>query len=257
MAPTNGPAKSSMIPPRMENLPMAQAGADEIKLVSHSNVVYWWPSWVVGYLMAFITYVQGRAVTIEPGLVAYIHPSNNPGLLFIGTLLLLIIFTNAKLRGIYSVVTIISTAFLIVLIAWLGWWDDILAFIPYLSARAGMGFYLLFATASLVIWLAAFLVFDRLTYWRVRPGQIIEQNLVGGGEHSYDTNGLVFERRDQDLFRHLVLGIGAGDLLLTSSGARKETIHIPNVLFVDSKLKAIQQLISVKPDHIPAAVAAA
>ena len=81
MAPTNGPAKSSMIPPRMENLPMAQAGADEIKLVSHSNVVYWWPSWVVGYLMAFITYVQGRAVTIEPGLVAYIHPSNNPGLL--------------------------------------------------------------------------------------------------------------------------------------------------------------------------------
>ena len=45
--------------------------------------------------------------------------------------------------------------------------------------------------------------------------------------------------------------------LLTSNGARKETINIPNVLFVDSKLKAIQQLISVKPDHIPAAVAAA
>lgn len=236
---------------------MAHAGADEITLVSHSNVLYWWPAWVVGYVMAFLTYVQGRSVTIEPGVVAYIHPSNNPGLLFITTLVLLVIFTNAKLRGIYSVVTIITAAFFVVLLAWLGLWDDILTFLPQLSARAGMGFYLLFATASLAVWLAAFFVFDRLTYWRVRPGQIIEQRLVGGGEHSYDTNGLVFERRDQDLFRHLVLGLGAGDLLLISNGARKETINIPNVLFVDSKLKAIQQLISVKPDHIPAGVAAA
>lgn len=236
---------------------MAHAGADEIKLVSHSNVLYWWPAWVVGYVMAFLTYVQGRAVTIEPGVVAYIHPSNNPGLMFIATLVLLVIFTNARLRGIYSVVTIITAAFFVVLLAWLGWWDDILALLPQLSARAGMGFYLLFATASLAVWLAAFLVFDRLTYWRVRPGQIVEQRLIGGGEQSYDTNGLVFERRDQDLFRHIVLGGGAGDLVLTSSGARREAINIPNVLFVDSKLKAIQQLISVKPDHISAAVAAA
>ena len=109
---------------------MAHAGADEIKLVSHSNVVYWWPAWVVGYVMAFLSYVQGSAVTIEPDAVAYIHPSNNPGLLFIATLVLLVIFTNAKLRGIYSVVTIVTAAFFAVLLAWLGWWDDILAFLP-------------------------------------------------------------------------------------------------------------------------------
>ena len=202
-------------------------------------------------------YVQGNAVTVGADAVAYIHPSNNPGLLFVATLVLLVIFTNAKLRGIYSVVTLLAAAFFAVLLAWLGWWDDILGFLPNLSARANMGFYLLFATAMLAVWLAAFLVFDRLIYWRIRPGQIVEQRLVGGGEHSYDTHGLVFERRDQDAFRHFALGLGAGDLLLTSTGARKETIHIPNVLFVDSKLKAIQQLISVKPDHVHAEVAAA
>ena len=76
--------------------------------------------------------------------------------------------------------------------------------------------YLLFATAFLTIWLHAIAVFDRLTFWRIRPGQIVEQRLVGGGEHSYDTHGLVFDRRDQDFFRHVVLGLGAGDLLLTS-----------------------------------------
>lgn len=237
---------------------MARAGVvEEIKLVSHSNVVYWWPAWVVGYIMAFLSYVQGSAVAVSPDAIAYVHPSNNPGLLFIAVLVLLVIFTNAKLRGIYSLVTVITVAFFAVLFAWLGWWDDILAFLPQLSARANMGFYLLFATASLFVWLAAFFIFDRLTYWRVRPGQIIEQRLLGGGEHSFDTQGLAFERREQDLFRHLLLGLGAGDLLLTSAGARKETINIPNVLLVDTKLNAIQQMIAIKPDHVPAGVAVA
>ena len=233
------------------------AAVDEIKLIGHSNLVYWWPAWAVGYVMAFLSYMQGRSITVEPGVVAYVHPSNNLGLLFIAVLLMLVIFTNASLRGIYSLATIMSAAFFVVLFAWLGWWDDILAVLPTLSARANLGFYLLFATAFLTIWLLAIAVFDRLTYWRIRPGQIVEQRLVGGGEHSYDTHGLVFDRRDQDFFRHIVLGLGAGDLLLTVSGARKETISIPNVLFVDSKLKAIQQLIAVKPDHVPAATSAA
>lgn len=224
----------------------------EISLVSHSNVVFWWPAWVVGYVLAFVTYLQGQPVPLEQGYTAYIHPSNNPGLFFIATMLFLIVFTNAKLRGIYSVVTILTIAFFAVLFAWLGWWDNILDLIPYLSARLNLGFYLLFSTALLAVWLLGFFVFDRLTYWKVRPGQIVQERLVGGGEHSYDTHGLVFERRDQDLFRHLVLGLGAGDLLLTTGGARKETINIPNVLFVDSKLRAVQELIAITPDTLSA-----
>lgn len=235
---------------------MAHIDADEIKLVSHSNLVYWWPAWLIGYVMALVSFMQGQPLAVEPGTVAYVHPSNNPGLLFIATLVLLIVFTNAKLRGIYSVVALITAGFFAILFAWLGWWDDILEVLPNLSARANMGFYLLFATAMLSVWLIAFFFFDRLTYWRVRPGQIVEQRLIGGGAHSYDTQGLVFEKRDQDLFRHLVLGLGAGDLLLTSGGARRETISIPNVLVVDSKLRSIQQLISVKPDHVPVAAVA-
>ena len=236
---------------------MAYNGANEVVIVSHSNVVYWWPAWVVGYIMAGLSYIGGTASTVPIETVAYVHPSNNPGLLFIATMVMLVVFTNAKLRGIYSVVTIISAAFVAVLLAWLGWWDDIFALLPNLSARANMGFYLPFATCLLIVWLFAFFVFDRLTYWRVRPGQIVEQRLIGGGEHSYDTQGLVFERRDQDFFRHIILGLGAGDLELAWNNGRRENIDMPNVLLVERKLRAIQKLISVKPDHIPAAVAAA
>ena len=219
----------------------------EINLISHSNVIYWWPAWLLGYAMALISYIQSPTPGSEPGAVWYVHPSNNPGLLFIATIILLIIFTNAKLRGIYSVVTLISAAFFVVLFAWLGWWDAILNFVPHLSARANMGFYLVFSTALFAVWLSAFFVFDRFVYWSVRPGQLVEQRLIGGSSRSYDTNGRRFEQRDQDYLRHLLLGLGAGDLQLTGQGLRGETIAIPNVLFVDSKVKAIEALIVVKP----------
>jgi hypothetical protein len=222
----------------------------DIKLISHSNIFYWWPAWFAGFAMALISYVQGRDVSIVPESVERIHPSNNPGIFFIAVLILLIIFTTTKLRGIYSVVAVVTFAFFVVLFAWFGWWDDILRIIPQLSARANMGFYLLFSTSLLLVWLLAFFVFDRLIVWRIRPGQMVEERLIGGQARSYDTNGLVFERRGQDLFHDIILGLGAGDLTLTIGGANEETIQIPNVLFVKSKVKAIERLISVKPEVV-------
>ncbi len=233
----------------------AKPGAEtprDIRIISHSNIFYWWPAWVAGFAVALISYLQGQDVAIAPEVIERVHPSNNPGIFFIAVLVMLVVFTTTKLRGIYSVVTLITLAFFVVLFAWFGWWDDILRFVPQLSARANTGFYLLFSTTLLVVWLLAFFVFDRLTVWRVRPGQMVEERLIGGQARSYDTNGLVFEKRGQDLFHDIVLGLGAGDLTLTTGGANVEIIQIPNVLFVDRKVKAIERLIAVKPEVVRA-----
>jgi hypothetical protein len=68
---------------------------------------------------------------------------------------------------------------------------------------------------------------------------------VGSGMKSYDTRGIVFEKIRQDLFRHWLLGLGSGDLKITLPGQRDE-IYIPNVLFVDSKVRRIQALIATR-----------
>jgi hypothetical protein len=73
----------------------------EIKIISHSNVFYWWPAWVVGFAVALISFVQGREIAIEPGIVERVHPSNNPGIFFIAVVVMLVVFTTTKLRGIY------------------------------------------------------------------------------------------------------------------------------------------------------------
>ncbi len=225
-------------------------GPPDIKLISHSDIFYWWPAWVAGFVMAVISYLQGQDVSITPELVERVHPSNNPGIFFIAVIVLLVVFTNIRLRGIYSVVTVVTVAFFVVLFAWFGWWDAILRFVPSLSARANAGFYLLFSGTLLTVWLLAFFVFDRLTVWRVRAGQLVEERLIGGQARSYDTTGLVFERRGQDLFHDIILGMGAGDLTITIGGANEQTIQIPNVLFVDRKVKAIERLIAVKPEEV-------
>src|SRR5262245_65589644 len=38
----------------------------EIKLVSHSTIFYWWPIWVLGYVMALVTYFENNHLAIVP-----------------------------------------------------------------------------------------------------------------------------------------------------------------------------------------------
>lgn len=200
--------------------------------------------------MAALTYFRGGVIELDKVRNEYFHPSASLGIIYITILLLVIIFTNTKMRGIYSVVLMLVLAFFAVLFAWLGWWDDIADFIPHMSVHMNMGFYLFFSTALLILWMAMFFVFDRLTFWRVRPGQLTEERMIGGGEQSYDVRGMLFEQHGDDFFRHRILGVGAGDLCLRTTGAKAATINIPNVMFAESKVRRIQKLIAVKPDEL-------
>lgn len=41
-------------------------GPREIKLVSHSPIFYWWPIWLLGYIMALVTLSDGTRLAILP-----------------------------------------------------------------------------------------------------------------------------------------------------------------------------------------------
>src|SRR6516165_11905661 len=48
-----------------------QATSEEVRLYSHSPIFYWWPVWLVGYLMALLTYLDGgRLAVVPPGTEA-------------------------------------------------------------------------------------------------------------------------------------------------------------------------------------------
>ena len=84
----------------------AAAQIPQVIVYGHSTLFYWWPAWAFGFIFAFL-----ENVVLDP---ADDRAASGVGLSYVALLLLLIIFTNIRLRGIYSVVTLLGLAFLIV-----------------------------------------------------------------------------------------------------------------------------------------------
>jgi hypothetical protein len=279
----------------------------EIRIVSHSHLFYWWPVWAVGFLMALLTYLDGhRMAIVPPGTEAfrdanvtaskgegqkvtfenvdvlvvappsgdqakrqhllpthpaaadaklpppeqpYMHVSENKGygVLFAIVLLLVIVITNVPLRGLWSVVVIVLIVLGSIIFYLAHWWEPILDALGRLHVLINMAGYLVISAGLFIIWLVTFLLFDQQIYMVFTPGQLRVRQEIGGGEESYDTMGMSLQKQRNDLFRHWVLGLGSGDLIVNTSGANARHFDLPNVLFVGYKLKQIEEMLREKP----------
>jgi hypothetical protein len=262
--------------------PKAPEPPKEVRIYGHTALFYWWPVWVIGYLFGLITMLgDGRGVilhkdaVLENGKIALpsgqnpvlpgtlmdddgkhfrerMHPSKTLGVVFVIVLFVVILITNVPLRGVAAAVFVSSLLVITLSLALLGWWEDILAWFGQISIHLNAGFYFVFSTLLLLAWLIVFYGYDRMSYWLIRPGQITQEYVLGGGQRSFDTDLMVFEKLRDDLFRHWILGLGSGDLIMypmQTGGAQRQEFHIYNVLFVGAKLRKIQALIAIKPEQ--------
>ena len=81
------------------------------------------------------------------------------------------------------------------------------------------------------------------------PGQVKVCTEIGGGEKAYDTTGMTIEKQRSDLFRHWILGLGSGDLVVRTSGADRHEFRLNNVLFVGRKLQLIEEMQRVRQER--------
>jgi hypothetical protein len=257
------------------------AAPREIKIVSHAPLFYWWPVWAIGFLMALLTYLDGDRLAIVPAGTKAVTDQEIPGegrcdvlivpagghlpadratgtvtdptvhvarragygVIFTLVLLLVIFITNVPLRGMWSVVALVTLLLLSIIFALAGWWEDILEFLAHSRIYINAFGYLAIAVPLFLVWLATFVLFDRQAYMVFTPGQLRVHQNIGGGEMAYDTTGMVVEKRRSDLFRHWVLGVGSGDLIVDTSGSKAHHFEMPNVLFVGAKVQLIQQML--------------
>jgi len=113
-----------------------------------------------------------------------------------------------------------------------------------------LGAYFWFSSLLLVSWLFSVFVVDRMSYWQVEPGQITHNNFLGAGSQSYNTQGMMLEKHRADLFQNWLLGLGSGTLIIRTSGATRQQIEVPNVLFIGWKVAAMQRLIAQEPEGV-------
>jgi hypothetical protein len=211
-------------------------------------MLYWWPVWVCGYTMTLLTHLYGEPHQIG-GVAELFHPSSNPGVIFLLTVMLVILVTNVTVRGLASVVVILSLCVAALILALFHKWDVVLDWLGQLKIHFNLGAYFWFSTLILVFWFLSVVVFDRLSYWRITPGQVTRENIFGASSKSYDANNMVLEQLRSDLFRHWFLGFGSGDLQIRPFGAQQDVIFVPNVLFLGSKVRRIEHMIATEPDR--------
>jgi lysylphosphatidylglycerol synthetase-like protein (DUF2156 family) len=195
---------------------------------------------------------KGKKLPIDPYTKTLLEPklhmaqSKNLGVIFASILLLIILISNVPLRGLWSLLIILFIILMVVIFALAGWWDIILEKVSLLQVHINAGGYLFIAIALLIIWALTIFVFDHRTYVVVTPGQVRVCLAVGAGETVYDTTGMTFQKQQNDFFRHWIVGLGSGDLIIHRSNTNQE-IDMPNVLFIGAKVKEIEQLIKERP----------
>jgi hypothetical protein len=144
------------------------------------------------------------------------------------------------------VIVVLTVLLGTIVMALAGWWDDILEALGHSHVYINAFGYLAISLPLLVLWLVVVLFFDRQMYMVFTPGQLRVCQEIGGGEVAYDTMGMVVAKRRSDLFRHWLLGIGSGDLLVKTTGAHTQQFEMHNVLFVSSKLQLIQDMLQTR-----------
>ena len=197
--------------------------------------------------MALLTYLGGHRYMVGSDSELF-HPSSNLGVVFFLVLFLVILVTNVAVRGLASGVVILAILLGTVTLAYFDLWDSILAWVGHLRIHLNFAAYFWFSTLLFLAWALSFFVFDRMTFWEIKPGQITQDFVFGSGSRSFDTEGMVIEKYRGDLFRHWLLGLGAGDLHIRTAGPTSERIDIPNVLFIGTKINTIQEMIAIRPD---------
>ena len=244
-------------------------------------IFFWWPVWAMGFLMAALTFFNASCLGIVPEGTEPVESVNiadygtrsalvlptgkqlpvdhatgkpmlprlrmasrsGPGVMFVLVLLLVIFITNVPIRGLSSVVAILAIILLVVILALFDAWEPILEMLVHCRIYINAFGYLAIAVPLTLLWLVFILIVDRQVYMVFTSGQIRVHQNIGGGETAYDTIGMVVTKRRSDLFRHWVLGLGSGDIVVKTAGAASQEFHLPNVLFVGSKVNLIQQLI--------------
>src|SRR5262249_33602658 len=264
--------------------PTPSPGRLTLKVISHTGLIYFWPVWLAGFILAGLTYAEDTRLAVVPAGAAgkevqpstvyqltvakqptaslvnaaadsakgqepfpvRIAHSKNYGIVYVVVVVLVIFGATVPLRGLASVVAVLAVLLVTILFAYLGWWATIFDYLGGLHIQISVAGYLVPSVALLVLWLATVFLYDPLRFMSFTPGQCVLHREVGDMQEVFDTTQVEAEKRRTDLFRHWVLGFGAGDLIIKIPSQALQ-IELPNVLFVGTRVTQIANLMRTRP----------
>jgi hypothetical protein len=170
-------------------------------------------------------------------------PGNDAGILWAMTLCLVILLTQISLRGIWSLLILVTLVFTTILLSILELWEPIVQTVRVVDIHITGFSYLAISAFLFALWLLTVFFFDRKVYLVFARGQLRVRLAISQGETVYDARGIVVERHRDDLFRHWLLGFGSGDLTVRIGGPSPQQLEWANVLWIGRKLRLIHTML--------------
>jgi hypothetical protein len=237
-----------------EQKPSVQAttGGERLIVYQHSDLLYWWVVWSYGYVCAILTWLQGKKIALaDDGRTVLIHPSAWVGISFVMLVLFVLVFTNARARGVKSLVLFLVIAVCGLLVELIWGWNDILRFIPLLLVHMNLAFYLLFSILLTAAWAFIILGTDHSTFWEFAPGSIAKKYWFTDAGESFSSPLVETSRQSDDIFVHRLLGLwflgfGTGDIEVrfSTAGGGQRLYVLKNVWRAARVEKEINRLVA-------------
>jgi len=232
----------------------AQAAApdERMRVYQHSDLLYWWVVWAYGYFCALITWLRGTSVVLSPdGRPVKIYQGAWLGISFVFLVLFVLIFTNARARGVKSLVLFLVLAVIGLSVQLLWGWNEILAYFPLLLVNMNLAFYVLFSTLLMLAWAFIIMGTDHTTYWEFAPNSIAKKYWFSDAGESYTSPQVETSRQSDDIFVHRLLGLwflgfGTGDIDIrfSTAGSGQKVFHLRNVWRAGHVEKEINRLVA-------------
>ena len=239
------PSQSAPKPAPKPAEPSAQGGLteglnqlSELKVYTHSPILYWWPIWTLGLLFGFVSmFVSGDGTEAAARV---------QGQTFVFVLVFVIFSKTVKLRGANSVILGLILAIGGILLATANLSGPIAAFIGGLDIRMSPAFYWFVGVTVFVMWAIMIFGFDKVKFYEFSPGQMRERVFWGTGDRAESGANARCRYLKDDFLRHRMLGlVVTGDIEITLGDG--EVWYLYNVLFAKQKAQRINELIVTRP----------
>lgn len=236
----------------------APQGGPEIRIYGHSAIIFWWPVWAYGFVCAALTYAQGVPLMLpgspKPILV---HPDAWVGLSFTLVLLLVIVATSVRARGVNALLLIALIAGAAVATYFIMKMPGLWSSPPALLLHMNLAFYLLVSSVLFIVWFVIVFFVDRMSFLRVRGTQVERVQLFGSAmgraPKSWSVLHIRLARYSDDLIAHKILslgflGFGTSDIdaKLSIFGGGHEQFRVQNVWRAAKPLRAVQAAMGQK-----------
>ncbi len=237
--------------PGAPNAPLAPAiqkvdPKGDVVVWGHAGIFFWWPLWLYGYFCGFITHMFGTEMQLGDGPVFKVYEESWPGVAFLTLLLLIIMFSAWRIKSYVAVVGILAVIVAIEVLIRTGYWDGVLGWLISPVIYLNLAFYLVFSSVLLFVWITSVFFLDRLTFWRIQPGQVQEVHVLDHiDDRTYPSMLMTVHRKPVDFMRRLLGLFRTGDLVIASSDGRYN-VTIPNVWSIDSKINRITGIIHAR-----------